>query len=90
MIKNPPANAGDTRNTGSIPGSGRSSRVGNGNSLQYSYPENAVDRIVWHAVFHRFAKSCTRMKQLSIPAHKSKVRKNFYFPCLDVSGSYLR
>ena len=33
VIKNPPANAGDARDMGSIPGSGRSSRVGNGNSL---------------------------------------------------------
>ena len=36
MVTNPPANAGDTRDTGSIPGSGGSSGVGNGNLLQYS------------------------------------------------------
>ena len=36
VVKNPPANAGETRDTGSIPGSGRSSGVGNGNLLQYS------------------------------------------------------
>ena len=36
VVKNPPANAGDTGDMGSIPGSGRSSGVGNGNLLQYS------------------------------------------------------
>ena len=36
MVKNPPANAGDVRNVGSIPGSGRSPGKGNGNPLQYS------------------------------------------------------
>ena len=36
VVKNPPANAGDTREAGSMPGSGRSSGVGNGNLLQYS------------------------------------------------------
>ena len=41
MVKNPPANAGDTRDMGSIPGSGRSPGVRNGNPLQYSYPENS-------------------------------------------------
>ena len=40
VIKNPPANAGDTRDAGSIPGMGRSPGVGNGNLLQYSCLEN--------------------------------------------------
>ena len=40
MIKNPPGNAGDTRDTGSIPGSERSLKEGNGNTLQYSCLEN--------------------------------------------------
>ena len=35
MVKNPPANAGDLRDIGSIPGLGRSCGVGNGNPLQY-------------------------------------------------------
>ena len=43
VVKNLPANAGDTRNTGSIPGSGRSSGIGNGNPLQYSCLENPMD-----------------------------------------------
>ena len=44
MVKNPPAIAGDARKAGSIPGSGRSPGVGNGNLLQYSCLENAMDR----------------------------------------------
>ena len=40
VIKNPPANARDVRDTGSIPGSGRSPGEGNGNPLQYSCLEN--------------------------------------------------
>ena len=44
MVKNPPANAGDLRDVGSIPGSGRSPGVGNGNSLQYSRLENSMER----------------------------------------------
>ena len=44
MVKNLPANAGDVRNTGLIPGSGRSPGVGNGNPLEYSCLENSMDR----------------------------------------------
>ena len=40
VVKNPPASAGDARDTGLIPGLGRSPGVGNGNLLQYSCPEN--------------------------------------------------
>ena len=44
MVKNPPANAGEAGDVGSIPGSGRSSREGNGNPLQYCCLENLMDR----------------------------------------------
>ena len=47
MVNNPPTNAGDTRDLGSIPGSGRSSGGGNGNLLQYSCLENSMDRGAW-------------------------------------------
>ena len=49
LVKNLPANAGDTRDVGSIPGLGRSPREGNGNLLQYSCLENYMDRRVWWA-----------------------------------------
>ena len=44
MVKNPPANAGDIRDSGSIPGSGRSPGEENDNPLQYSCLENPRDR----------------------------------------------
>ena len=44
MVKNLPASAGDTRDTGSIPGLGRSPGGGNDNLLQYSCLENSMDR----------------------------------------------
>ena len=47
MVRHSPANAGDTRDLGSIPGSGRSPRGGNGNPLQYSCMENYMDRGAW-------------------------------------------
>ena len=43
LVKNLPASARDTREMGLIPGSGRSSREGNGNPLQYSFLENLMD-----------------------------------------------
>ena len=52
MVKNPPANAGDTGNVGLIPGSGRSPGGGHGNSLQYSCLENLTDRGAWWAIVH--------------------------------------
>ena len=55
MVKNLPANTGDTRDTGSIPGSGRSLGVGNSNSLQYSCLENSMDRVAWQATVHGVA-----------------------------------
>ena len=49
LVKSPPANAGDTRDMGSIPGSGRSPGVGNGNPFQYSCLGNPMDRGAWRA-----------------------------------------
>ena len=57
VVKNPPANAGDAGDTGSIPGLGRSPGVGNGNLLQYSWLENSRDRGVWWAIVQRDSKS---------------------------------
>ena len=62
MVKNPPAIAGDIRDMGSIPGSGRSPGGGHGNLLQYSYLENPIDRGAWRATVHRVAKSSTQLK----------------------------
>ena len=56
-VKNPPANAEDTRDTGLIPGLGRSPGGGHGSPLQYSCLENPMDRGAWWATAHRVAKS---------------------------------
>ena len=68
MVKNPPANAGDIRDAGSIPGSGRSLGEGHGNPLQYSCLENRMDRGAWWATVHKVSKSRIRLKWLSTHA----------------------
>ena len=65
VVKNQPANTGDIRDMGSIPGPGRSSEGVHGNLLQYSCLENPMDRGAWQATVHRVAKSQTQLKQLS-------------------------
>ena len=60
LVKNPPANAGNARDMGSIPGSGGSPGGGNGNPLQYSCLENSVDTRAWQATVHVVAKSWTQ------------------------------
>ena len=52
MVMNLPANAGDVRDVGSIPGLGRSPGAGHGNPLQYSCLENPTDRGAWWAIVH--------------------------------------
>ena len=59
VVKNLPANAGDVRDAGSIPGSGRFPGRGNGNSLQYPCLENTTERGAWQATMHGEAKSQT-------------------------------
>ena len=59
LIKNPPANAGDVRDMGFIPGLGRSPGGGHGNQLQHSCLENPMDRGALQATVHRIAKSRT-------------------------------
>ena len=56
VVKNRPANAGDVRDLGSIPGLGRSPGVGYGNPLHNSSLENPMDRGAWWATVHGVAK----------------------------------
>ena len=56
VVKDPPANARDVRDVGSIPGSGRSPGGKNGNPLQYSCLENPMDRGAWWATVHAVAR----------------------------------
>ena len=57
VVKNPSANAGDIRDTGSIPGLGRCPGGGHGNPLQYSFLENPMYRRAWQATVHRVTES---------------------------------
>ena len=57
LVNSPPANAGDVRDEGLIPGSGRSPGEGNGNLFQYFCLENPMDRGAWQATVHKVAKS---------------------------------
>ena len=57
MVKNLSADAEDIRDVGWIPGLGRSPGEGNGNPLQYSCLENAMNRGVWEATVHGYKES---------------------------------
>ena len=59
VVKELPANAGDSRGVGSVPGLGRSPGEGNGNPLQDSCLENPTDRAAWKATAHSVTKSWT-------------------------------
>ena len=65
MVKNLPVNAGDARDLGLIPVSGRSPGEGNGNPLQYSCLDNPMDKEAWQATVHRVVKSWTQLNRLS-------------------------
>ena len=62
VVKSLPANTGDLRDVGSIPGSGRSPEEGQGDPLQDSCLENRQDREAWQAMAHKLAKSQTQLK----------------------------
>ena len=64
LVKNLPANAGDARDAGLIPESGRSPGGGHGNTLQASCLENPMDRGAWRARVQAVAESQARLKQL--------------------------
>ena len=64
VVNNPPASAGDMRDMGSIPGSGKCPGGGHGNPLQDSCLGNPLDREAWWATVHRVAKSQTLLNQL--------------------------
>ena len=61
VVKNPLANSEDARDTGFVPGSGRSPGEGNGYSIQYACLKNSIDRGTWWATVHGVTKSQTRL-----------------------------
>ena len=62
VVKNLPANVGDTGDSGSIHGSGRSPRGGNGNPLLYSCLKNSMGRGAWWPTVHGVTKSRTQLR----------------------------
>ena len=66
VVQDPPTNAGDVRDVGSIPGSWKSPGGGHGNSLQYSCLKNPMERGAWRATVHGVAKNQPWLKQLSM------------------------
>ena len=69
VIKNPPTNAGDVRDAGSMPGSGRSPGEGNGNPPQYSCLGTSMERGAWRAIVHALKES-DMTEQLSTHTEK--------------------
>ena len=76
VVKNPPTYAGDIRDTGSIPGLGRSPGGGHGNPLQYSCLENAMDRGASWTTVHGVRKSGHDPRRLSMRSRE----KHWQFP----------
>ena len=59
MVKNLPANAGNSGDTSSVPGSGRSPGAEHGNPLQYSCLKNPMDRGAWWVTVHKVSQDKT-------------------------------
>ena len=84
MVKNLPANAGDTRDRGSIPGSGRFPGVGYGDPQHYFGLENSMDRGAWWAIVQGVTKSRTQLSnehsrpcnETSVKCQKDRFRKH--------------
>ena len=74
VVRNTPANAGDIRDAGSIPGWGRSPGGGHGNPLQYPCLENPTDRGAWQAAVQGITKSQTGPKWLSTLTQSRQLR----------------
>ena len=71
-----PANVGDIRDAGSIPGSGRTPGGGHGNLVQYSRLEDPMDRGTWWVTVHGVAKNRTRLNRLSMHTSPAEVMGN--------------
>ena len=82
VVKNLPANAGDARDTGSLPGLGRSPGVGNGTPLQHSCLENSIGIGTWGSTVYGATKNQTRLSDRAnththTPFMHQDIAKNF-------------
>ena len=69
MVNNPPAKAGDIRDAGSMPGSGKAPGGGPGNPLQHSCLDNPMDRGAWRVIVHGVTKSWAGLSDLAHATH---------------------
>ena len=90
LVKNPPANAGDTRDVGLSPGLGRCPGVGNGNPLQYSCLGYPMDRGAWRAIVHGVAELTEWLKHVCHPGLSLRTLKSRYYFTLQVRKVRLR
>ena len=84
-VKNPPTNAGDSGDTGSIPESGRPLGGGNGNPLRYPCQENPMDRGAWWATVHRLQ----RQTQLGTAQQQQQQQTLSWYSFIIESVTYL-
>ena len=84
VVKNPPANAGDVRDAGLIPGSGRCPGGRHDKLHEYSSLENPMDRGAWQAAVHRVTKSQKQLKRLSMYSGKLSLE---HFTCAAISDT---
>ena len=82
VVKNPPANAGDTGHMGLVSGVERSPGGGNGNPLQYSCLGDPMDRGAWWATGHGVAKSWTRLSTCTHTLLVSRVSSFLLLSCI--------
>ena len=86
MVKNSPANAGDARATGLIPGSVRSPRGGNGNPLQYSCLENPMERsLMGYSPWVQKESDTTKHADTHTPAVLEFRMRQEFLPTLGIS-----
>ena len=94
VVKNPPANAGDAKDPGMIPGSGISPGGGHGNPLQNFFLENPMDRGACGVTVHRVTKSRTQLQRLHTCAHPGQAEEQCLLLwaldsyCLDLETMY--
>ena len=90
MVRNMPANAGDARHSGSIPGEGKSPGRGNGNPRQYSCLENPMYRGAWRATVHRIPKRCIQLSdQACMNSPENFItHKSLYTCCQNIAKFY--
>ena len=73
VVKNPPSNAGDTRDVGALPGWGRSPGGGTGNQHQYSCLKNPMDRGAWQATVHGVTKELDTTERLNTHTYRGSL-----------------